>query len=359
MKERLLGFLVCLHCKGKLSLKILEEKEYEIVNAILLCARCSRSYPVIDGVPRMLSAGLLAAILPQKLTAWCRKYKQPLPKVPAMIEEQQIKKTTVESFAYEWKNFSTVYSSYEQQFLDWIYPVKKDFFRQKLVLDAGCGNGRHVIQSTKFEAEVIGIDLGGSVDVAYRNTKNIDRAHIVQADLCDLPFRYQAFDYIYSIGVLHHLPYPQKGFEELLKHVRRKGAISVWVYGREGNSLLVLFDPIRRKVLSRLPIRINKLSSLCVAALLYPLLKLVYKPCNQHKGLLFLTQYLPQNAFFYYLAKLNFRIVHSIIFDQFLAPIAHYLTKDDLRNWFNQRRLVNITITQRNNNSWRGFAIKV
>jgi 2-polyprenyl-3-methyl-5-hydroxy-6-metoxy-1,4-benzoquinol methylase len=54
-------------------------------------------------------------------------------------------KRTVKSFGYEWQKFSTLYPIYENEFLEWIKPIKQDFFRGKLILDAGCGGGGIVI----------------------------------------------------------------------------------------------------------------------------------------------------------------------------------------------------------------------
>jgi hypothetical protein len=52
-----------------------------------------------------------------------------------------LKKKTADSFGFEWTKFHQLKS--EKGFLEFIGPIDKDFFKGKLVLDAGCGNGSY------------------------------------------------------------------------------------------------------------------------------------------------------------------------------------------------------------------------
>jgi len=330
MKQKLLKIIVCPYCKISFKCDIFFKNKNEIIEGKLICKKCGRLYLIEKGIPR---------ILPDKLT--------------------KIKEKTARGFAYEWKKFSKFFNSYEKQFLDWIYPVKKDFFNNKLVLDVGCGKGRHVYFSAKFGAkEVVGIDLSESVDIAYQNLKDLDNAHIIQADIYFLPFREKQFDYAYSIGVLHHLPEPEQGFKEMVRFVKNKGFVSAWVYGREGNMLLKLMNPIRKHILSNLPLSVLSVLSFIIMLFLHPFFKLLYKPLNEIKITKKIAGFLPQNDFFYYLSNFSFKQNHSILFDQFLAPVANYYTKEEFKKWFANAKLRNIQITWRNKNSWRGFAEK-
>jgi SAM-dependent methyltransferase len=82
----------------------------------------------------------------------------------------------------------------------------------KLVLDAGCGLSQPLKWGAVFgSAEIIGVDLSHAVDAAYRNARALPNAHVVQADISAVPFVEQ-FDYILSVGVLHHMQSPQEGF---------------------------------------------------------------------------------------------------------------------------------------------------
>ncbi len=49
-----MGILVCPVCKGKLELRVEEERDQEIVKGALGCAKCNESYPIQDSIPNLL-----------------------------------------------------------------------------------------------------------------------------------------------------------------------------------------------------------------------------------------------------------------------------------------------------------------
>ena len=109
-------------------------------------------------------------------------------------------------------SYSELTDADRREFLDWIRPLEPADFEGRVVLDAGCGKGRHIFLAAKFKARtVVGVDLSNAVEAAYRNTRELPNVHVIQADIYHLPFA-QPFDLAYSIGVLHHLPDPKAGF---------------------------------------------------------------------------------------------------------------------------------------------------
>ncbi len=328
MKKELLRYLVCIYCGKELSLVVGESSGKDIIKGFLNC-ECGKSFLVKDGIPRMLKDYV-----------------------------ESVKVETAKAFAFEWKSFSEIYQEYEAQFLDWISPVSKDFFEGKLVLDAGCGTGRHAFFAVKYGAEVIAVDLGDSVVVAKENTKTLKNVHVVQADIYQMPFKDKLFDYAYSIGVLHHLPSPQEGFNSIVSKIKRGGRVSAWVYGQENNFLLKFADPVRRFVFSKLPLKLNNFLASLITYSIWPVVKVYSLIDKTDLNKTPLVKLLPQYQFLVYFSKLNWRIVHSIIFDQMLAPVAFYLRKDEFEKWFTEAKLKNVEVTHRNNNSWRGTGVK-
>lgn len=328
MKLKLLNYIGCLYCHARLTLTDEVSEDQEIMSGKLLCSKCQRKYPIINGIPRLL---------PDNLS----------------LDKQE----TAAGFGYAWKTFSHLDPIYEQQFLDWVCPVDRDFFKNKIILDGGCGKGRHSWCSARFGAkEVIGIDLSDAVEVAFHNNREFPNVHIIQGDIYNLPFLIE-FDYIYSVGVLHHLPDPKAGFLSLTKVLHKGGTISAWVYGRENNGWIVSFvNPLREHITSKLPRALLQLFSwLLTVLILYPVVKFFYKPINLL--LPSLAKHLFYNDYLFYISRLSFRDIYSIVLDHLIAPTAFYLKKEEFEEWFKEANLKEVKINWHNRNSWRGLGV--
>ncbi|MFN0085915.1 MAG: methyltransferase domain-containing protein, partial [Blastocatellia bacterium] len=217
MKESLLPYLTCPNCGGDLSLETARREGEEVLAGALGCPQCRKSFPILDGVPRF-----------------------------ADLAADEAQRDTAENFGAQWLEFDHVEEHHDRQFLDWIAPVTPGFIRDKVVLEGGCGKGRHTRAAARWGARaVIAVDLSRAVEAAYRNTRDLPNVHIIQADIHRLPLR-REFDYAFSVGVLHHLPDPAAGFASLAGLVKPGGAVSAWVYGRENNGWIVrLVNPLR------------------------------------------------------------------------------------------------------------------
>src|SRR5262249_3597398 len=99
----------------------------------------------------------------------------------------------------------------------------------KLVLDVGCGMGRFAEVTSRWGARVVGIDLSQAVEAAARNLASRE-VTIFQAGVFALPFVPESFDYIYSMGVLHHTPNCEKAFKGLPRLLKPGGGIVIWLY---------------------------------------------------------------------------------------------------------------------------------
>jgi SAM-dependent methyltransferase len=325
MKENLLQYLACPACGADISLTVTASNDREIIAGELRCERCANSYSIRGGIPRF-----------------------------ADLERDEEQRDTAENFGAQWLAFDHIADHHEGQFRDWIAPVTPDFIRGKVVLEGGCGKGRHTHLVSRWGArDVIGVDLSDAVEAAYRNTRDLPNAHIIQADIYRLPLK-KSFDYAFSVGVLHHLPDPGAGFAALVNNLKPGGAISIWVYGKENNEWILKFvNPLRARITSKLaPGRLYHLSYL-PAAILYSLLKLVYRPLAKtgFSRRLFYAEYLR------YIARFPFREIHNIVHDHLTAPVAFYLEREELSEWFRAAGLERIEIHWHNRNSWRGFAV--
>jgi SAM-dependent methyltransferase len=323
VKRRLIDRLACPVCRAALQLDAGDGGE-DIREGRLRCGGCAATYPVTSGVPRLL---------PPDLGADAAR--------------------TAERFGWEWQRFDEIRPEYETQFRGWITPLGPESFAGRRVLDGGCGKGRHLRLAARWGArDVVGLDLGPAVDVAARNTADLDNVHVVQGDLTRPPFTPGSFDLVYSIGVLHHLTEPDAGFRALAPLVAPGGTFAAWVYAREGNGMLLAFLTPARRLTRKAPTGLVSALAWALTVPLWAALRLLYRPARSRPTL---AASLPYRGYLLDLTAFPFREVHSIVFDQLMAPIAHYMRREDVERCFRAARLTQVGLRWHHANSWAAF----
>ena len=101
------------------------------------------------------------------------------------------------------------------------------------ILIAGCGTGQHSISTAaRFKSsKVLAIDLSlSSLAYAKRKTEElaIENIEYMQADILDLSKLNKQFDIIESVGVLHHMDNPMKGWKVLTDCLKARWAYENW-----------------------------------------------------------------------------------------------------------------------------------
>lgn len=317
----MLDWLACPICRHELSLSPGHAVADDVHDGDLICVGCARRYPIVRGIPRLL---------------------------PDALEGTAA--ATAARFGDEWRRFDEIRPEYEAQFRGWIAPVAPDAFRARRVLDAGCGKGRHLRLAAAFGADdVIGVDLGPAIEVAAANTADLSNVHVVQGDLTRPPIRPGAVDLVYSIGVLHHLSKPADGFRGLAPLLGREGRFVAWLYAREGNGLvLAVLDPLRRAT-RRLPLPFVNVVAWLMTAPLWVAIRTLYGPARSR---LWLRPVLPYQSYLSDAAPFPFREIHHIVFDQLMAPVAHYMSRGDVEACFNAANLTLDSLRWHHANSW-------
>jgi ubiquinone/menaquinone biosynthesis C-methylase UbiE len=234
MESALLSLLSC-KCGGKfVPDPPISADSADIEEGFLSCA-CGVRIPVRGGIPRF---------------------------VPADNE--------VESFSFQWLKFRRTQLDREDSRESEETFFAKTLFqpgelRGKTILDAGCGMGRFLDVASKHGAACVGVDLSFAVEAAHENLGDRPNVHIIQADLRELPFPDASFDFIYSIGVLHHTPDCRTSFLSLLRLLKPGGKIAIWLYHLEAYRFSR--SERYRRLTTRLPPRF--LHALCHVAVPY------------------------------------------------------------------------------------------
>ncbi len=250
-----------------------------------------------------------------------------------------------ERFGFEWKKYSQIEPNYELQFKRLIYPLGPDDFKEKKVLDAGCGMGRNSYWALKWGAkEATAFDYDEcSVNAAKNNLKEFPNAKVLFKSIYEIDWR-DYFDLVFSMGVIHHLEEPKKAVANLIKSLKEGGRFVLWVYGYEGNEWIVKFiSPLRKKITSKLPIRLIYYLSYFFSIPLWLFVKIFKGP----------TAYLKQ------LSAFKFWHVHSIVFDQLIPEVANYWKKEEVEDLVSGFGLSDIKILRpENSNGWTVIGIK-
>lgn len=106
---------------------------------------------------------------------------------------------------------------------------------QSLILDAGCGNGKNMLESNH---NFIGIDTCDKLldIVRKRSTDKINIMDLINASVTNLPFEKEKFDAVISIAVIHHLESNfdrLKAFDELIRVCKTGGKILITLWKLE------------------------------------------------------------------------------------------------------------------------------
>jgi SAM-dependent methyltransferase len=115
-------------------------------------------------------------------------------------------------------------------------PTYADFdgARGETVLEVGVGLGTDLARFARAGALVTGVDFSErSVELA-RQRLALDglSGKVVVADAENLPFPEEAFDRVYSWGVLHHTPDTGRAAHEMIRVLRPGGRLCAMLYAR-------------------------------------------------------------------------------------------------------------------------------
>lgn len=270
--------------------------------AAFRCPTCRRDYPLVRGIPRFVPDEGYAGNFGFE---WTRHARTQLDTPSSRGSEQSFRLKT---------------------------GFRPEELKGKLVLDAGCGMGRFADVADRWGARVVGCDLSIAVDSAYRNLRDRENVLILQADIFRLPFPPETFDFIYSIGVLHHTPNCEAAFRRLVRLLKPGGRIAIWVYS--GYNSWYRITDLYRRVTTRLPPRL--LYALCYLAVpLYHLDRRLSRLPVLLWGASLLRYFLPCSP------HPDWRVRVLDTFDWYSPRYQSKHTYEEVFRWFESEGLIN------------------
>lgn len=208
-------------------------------------------------------------------------------------------------------------------FQEWIKPVTLEDFKDKEVLECGCGGGQHTFFVAPYAKHITAVDLN-TVDIAKERNRKNKNIEFVENDIAEMDLG-KEYDIVFSIGVIHHTDSPDRTVANLKRHVKPGGKLILWVYSKEGNFLVrALVEPVKKLFLKKLPMKVLNLLSGIITALLYlPVYTIYLLPLN----------FLPYYQYFGNFRKLSFARNKLNVFDKLNAPQTHFISYQQAKRW--------------------------
>lgn len=165
---------------------------------------------------------------------------------------------TVRSFEQKWSKHD-YYREHTRDFYTQWYLERYGFFdaarareflrRARFILDAGTGSGRDAQNFAEWSsATVYGVDTSrAALETAGRGVEN-PRVAFVRADLHQLPFPDEFFDFISCDQVIHHTPDPRAALATLARKLKPGGQIACYVYRKKAVVREFVDDYIRERI---------------------------------------------------------------------------------------------------------------
>lgn len=242
----------------------------EVIDGFLACTGCRLLYPVIAGVPRLTRhayeehkaffhrhRAFIGELAGQEALA------HRLGRLPrAIFDARSNKSFSLQWQMYQYGDHTWFKDDTELRRREFLYgmDLTEAELKGRLVLDAGCGNGRLTASIARYGAEVVGIDLSSSIERAHENRHRFAgpqgaSVHFVQANIMEPPFAPETFDHIHTTGVLHHTPDPERAFLSFLRLGKPGGRVYVQLYRRR-EAWVRIINQVLRAVTTRMPVRL-------------------------------------------------------------------------------------------------------
>ena len=305
VREWLLDMLRCPRCAGRLIWR------HPFRAA---CERCPATYDVEGGVVRF-----------------------------AAPPEDPLSRRTQASFGYEWTHFSDWQPSGETNFRDYFTGVDFQALASATALDAGCGMGRHARFVAPRVGRLVAVDFSAAIDQAARTLAPFDNVACLQADLRALPLTDETFDFIYSLGVLHHIADTEGAIKTLVSKLKPGGTLRIYVYwapsGWKGR--LLQLATVARSVTTRMPFGILRVACWLLSLVLFVAVVLPYRVLTA----IGMAPHASWPLFVY--TKYPFRVLYNDQFDRFSAPIEKRYTSDQARQLLEAAGLESVRVVER------------
>lgn len=231
------------------------------------------------------------------------------------------------SFGAEWKAYGDILIEHEAEFHQYFDLVDLTALHGLRVCDLGCGNGRWSYHLKGICKEIVLVDFSDAIFVARRNLSDADNCLFFMCDLQTLPFQENFVDFLFCLGVLHHLPTPCL---DEVRHLKRFApTLLIYLYYALDNR--PVHFRLLLTVVTRLRLRVSSVrSAVFRKRFVHALTVLVYMPLiflGHVLKPLGLSRYVP--LFEVYGNKSVQRIAQDV-YDRFFTGVEQRVSRQDI-----------------------------
>ncbi len=133
-----------------------------------------------------------------------------------------------DTFGMEWGKYNSIMPSHREEFAKYFDIVDMESLRGARVCDLGCGIGRFSYFLKDICGEIMLVDFSDAIFEARKNMAGAENCLFFMGDLTELPFAVNYADFLFCLGVLHHLPRP--ALEEVRKLKKASRSVLVYLY---------------------------------------------------------------------------------------------------------------------------------
>jgi SAM-dependent methyltransferase len=242
---------------------------------------------------------------------------------------------TVRGFGREWQTFTQAPDDLSDADGATMFRAYFDLFPWHLVgrdsvgADIGCGSGRWARLLAPRVGRLLACDASAAaLAVARRNLADHDNVDVQLADIDRLPIADGSLDFAYCLGVLHHLPDPQRALAAIARKLKPGAPLLVYIYYAFDNRprwyrLLWRVTNGARVAISRLPHRLQLWLTTLIALL-------VYWPLARTAGALDRLGLLPAGWPLAYYRGRSLYVMRTDAFDRFCTRLEHRFTRAEI-----------------------------
>jgi ubiquinone/menaquinone biosynthesis C-methylase UbiE len=262
-------------------------------------------------------------------------------------ESNNIDKKVVQSFGEEWEKFESFKDEDLQNISDMYFDIldERHLNKDTYAMDMGCGTGRWTKIIAQKAGFVEAVDPSSAIFVADRLLKDTPNVRLTQASVDTLPFADDSFDFVMSIGVLHHIPDTQKAMYDCVRKVKKGGYFYTYLYyslDNRGPLFKALFwlSNIIRRIVSGMPSGLKKVTCDLLAIIVYMPFILIGRLFKMI-GLKKLARKVPLSIY----QDQPFYIVRNDSLDRFGTTLEQRFSKKQVEEMMTKSGLSNIVVS--------------